>query len=48
MNCGKIFNDMKQSQRTFKCDCGVTLDRDVHAAQNMLDIVEMLLGKLNI
>ena len=34
---------MKQSQRTFKCDCGVTLDRDVHAAQNMIEIVEMLL-----
>ena len=43
MSCGKLFNDMKQSQRTFKCDCGVTLDRDVHAAQNMIEIVEMLL-----
>ena len=44
LNCGKVFNDMKQSHRTFKCDCGVTLDRDVHAAQNMIDIAEMLLG----
>ena len=32
---------MQQSQRTFKCECGVTLDRDVHAAQNMIEIVEM-------
>ena len=40
---------MKQSHRTFKCDCGVTLDRDIHAAQNMIDIVEMLLrNKLTI
>ena len=44
LNCGKVFNDMKQSHRTFKCDCGVTHDRDIHAAQNMIDIVEMLLG----
>ena len=44
MNCGKIFNDMKQSHRTFKCDCGVTLDRDVHAAQNMVWFYENNVG----
>lgn len=31
MECGKTY-DMKQWQRTFKCDCGVKRDRDIHAA----------------
>jgi len=42
MNCGKI-HDMKQSQRTFKCDCGITSDRDIHASQNMIEIAKMIL-----
>ena len=43
MNCGKTY-EMKQSQRIFKCDCGISGDRDVHAAQNMLKLAEMFLG----
>lgn len=35
---------MNQSQRIFKCDCGISGDRDVHAAQTMLELAEMLLG----
>jgi len=42
MDCGRIY-DMKQSQRTFRCDCGVNADRDVHAAQNMIEIAKMIL-----
>ena len=44
MECGKIY-DMKQYQRTFKCICGVKEDRDIHAAKNMIKIVEMILGE---
>jgi len=34
-DCGSI-NDMKLSDRVFKCDCGLELDRDLNAAQNIL------------
>ena len=44
MKCGKI-HDMKQSQRIFKCTCNTKEDRDIHAAQNMIAIVEMILEK---
>ena len=40
MNCGKV-HEMNLSNRTFKCSCGCDMDRDVHAAQNMLGIVDM-------
>lgn len=33
--CGK-YHHMPTNVRTFKCDCGVILDRDIHAAQNMI------------
>ncbi len=35
MNCGQI-HEIPLSKRTFKCDCGVEEDRDVHAAMNIL------------
>lgn len=35
VNCGKI-HEMPLSQRTFKCDCGLEEDRDLHAANNMV------------
>ena len=41
MNCGKI-HEMDLSDRTFICDCGIRMDRDVHAANNMIDIVDIL------
>lgn len=44
MECGQI-HEIKQNQRTFKCKCGIKIDRDIHAAQNMIKIVEMILGK---
>ena len=44
MECGKTYG-MKPSQRAFKCTCGVKEDRDIHAAQNMVKLVEMMLGE---
>lgn len=43
MDCGQT-HDMDVSQRWFKCSCGCSGDRDIHAAQNMLEIAAMLLG----
>lgn len=36
MNCGEIHDEMKLSDRIFKCSCGIEMDRDIHAAQNIL------------
>lgn len=44
MKCGKTY-EMAPSQRTFKCTCGIKEDRDIHAAKNMIQLVEMILGK---
>ena len=41
-HCGKKHDEMKLSDRTFKCDCGVSQDRDIHAAQNMLKIFHLV------
>lgn len=43
--CGKKHDELKLWNRTFKCDCGVEMDRDVHAAQNMKWIYENLVGR---
>ena len=40
-HCGKKHDEMKLWNRTFKCECGVSQDRDIHAAQNMLDIFHL-------
>lgn len=34
--CGCYNDDLKVYNRTFKCSCGVEMDRDIHAAQNMI------------
>lgn len=34
--CGQWHDEIKVWDRTFKCDCGVEMDRDIHAAQNMV------------
>ena len=36
IECGCYHDELKVGDRTFKCDCGVEMDRDVHAAQNMV------------
>ena len=34
--CGEIHNEIKVWDRVFECDCGVCMDRDIHAAQCMV------------
>ena len=41
--CGQ-YNELKLWNRTFKCSCGVEMDRDVHAAQNMVWFYENNVG----
>lgn len=39
-NCGEIHKDIMLWNRVFECDCGVRMDRDVHAAQCMVWMAE--------
>lgn len=34
--CGNIKEDLKLSDRTYNCDCGSVIDRDLNAARNIL------------
>src|SRR5574344_925830 len=43
-NCGAYHDELKVYDRTFKCECGVNEDRDVHAAQNMVWFYENNVG----
>jgi putative transposase len=40
VECGTL-NVLKLSDRRYRCACGVDQDRDVHAAQNMIDIYHL-------
>ena len=33
--CGTINEDLKLSDRTYKCDCGLEIDRDINASRNI-------------
>jgi putative transposase len=33
--CGTIKDELKLSDRTFKCDCGFVIDRDINATRNI-------------
>ena len=33
--CGKVKKDLKLSDRIYKCDCGLTIDRDLNASINL-------------
>ena len=35
-HCGELHNEIRVWDRVFQCDCGVCMDRDVHAAQCMV------------
>ena len=35
-HCGEIHKEIKVWDRVFRCDCGVCMDRDIHAAQCMV------------
>ena len=41
--CGTM-HEMSLSDRRFVCECGVDMDRDVHAAQNMIAIYKSNVG----
>lgn len=34
--CGQWHDEIRVWNRLFKCDCGVEMDRDIHASQNMV------------
>ena len=42
--CGVWHDKIKVWDRTFKCDCGVEMDRDIHAAKNMVWFYENNVG----
>ena len=39
-NCGKIKKDLKLSDRIYKCDCGLAIDRDLNASINLKNAKE--------
>ena len=39
-NCGEIKQDLKLSDRIYKCDCGLTIDRDLNASINLKNAKE--------
>ena len=39
-HCGEIHKEIKLWNRVFKCECGVRMDRDVHASQCMVWMYE--------
>ena len=44
VECGCYHDNLNLSNRIFRCDCGVEMDRDVHAAQNMVWFYENSVG----
>lgn len=42
--CGRYHDEFKVWNRIFKCDCGVEMQRDLHAAKNMLWFYENNIG----
>ena len=42
--CGRFHDKMKLWDRTFRCSCGTEMDRDVHAARNMVWFYENNVG----
>ena len=42
--CGQWHDEIRVWDRTFKCECGVNMDRDIHAAQNMVWFYENNVG----
>ena len=43
-NCGEYHDELKVWNRTFNCACGVSEDRDTHAAKNMIWMYENNVG----
>lgn len=40
--CGQIKSDLKLSDRVYKCDCGLEIDRDMNAALNLAKFGELV------
>lgn len=45
-HCGKLL-DISLKDRTFKCDCGVIDDRDIHSAKSMIWFYQNNIGLVN-
>ena len=43
-SCGTIKKDLKLSDRTYKCECGNTIDRDYQASINLKTYGERVLN----
>ena len=46
-HCHRL-NALSLGDRTYRCECGYVQDRDVHAAQNMLDIKNLVFRKASV
>lgn len=46
-HCHKL-NELSLNDRTYKCQCGYELDRDIHASQNMLNVKNLVENNLNV
>ena len=46
--CCHKMNELSLSDRTYKCECGYEQDRDIHAAQNMLNIKNLVMDNLTV
>ena len=46
--CGTVNRYVTLSDRTYRCGCGYSEDRDVHAARNMLEIRSLVCEKLRL
>lgn len=38
--CGKVKTDLKLSERTYTCECGLSIDRDLNAAINLANYIQ--------
>lgn len=47
-NCGKIHDEIRLYDRTFKCNCGVSEDRDIHSAKTMVWLNNVGVGRTDI
>ena len=46
--CRSLKKDIQLSDREYICSCGYSEDRDIHSAQNMLAIKNLVFSKLNL
>ena len=45
--CGKL-HDMPTDIRTYECECGYREDRDIHSANNMIAIKDLILQTVSV